>query len=156
MVAMSEGTVNAHRHGAQAQPPQAEIYLHLSRILGRRPTHFDLLDPQPDIAAALHLADCEARLDRALEHHAAQFATKRDPEADQLSESVADLLHFDWVEDRDRREAARRVMKLEQFSVDISARRKRLASRYLREAQSARDRALAAYLKLKVKLPKQN
>lgn len=62
---MSEGTVNALRHGAQAQPLQAEISRHLSRILGRRPTHFDLLDPQPDIAAALHLADCEARRDRA-------------------------------------------------------------------------------------------
>ena len=129
---------------------------HLSRILGRPVSGLDWLAPDPQTLAALRLADCEARLDRALEHHAAQFATQRDPEADRLSESVADLLHFDWVEDRDRREAARRVMKLDQFSVDISARRKRLASRYLREAQSARGRALAAYLKIETKLPKQN
>ena len=128
---------------------------HLARILDRPVSGLDRLARDPQTLAALRLADCEARLDRALEHHAAQFATKRDPEADRLSESVADLLHFDWVEDRDRRDAARRVMKLDQFSENISARRKRLASRYLREAQSARDRALAAYLELNIKLPKQ-
>ena len=146
---------NARTHGAQSRPAEAAVVAHLARILGRPVSGLDRLAPDPQTLAALRLADCEARLDRALEHHAAQFATKRDPEADRLSESVADLLHFDWVEDRDRREAARRVMKLDQFSVDISARRKRLASRYLREAQPARDRALAAYLELNIKLPKQ-
>ena len=80
------------------------------RILGRPVSGARLAGLDPQTLAALRLADSEARLDRALEHHAAQFATKRDPEADRLSESVADLLHFDWVEDRDRREAARRVM----------------------------------------------
>ena len=146
---------NARIHGAQSRPAEAAVVVHLARILGRPVSGLDWLAPDPQTLAALRLADSEARLERALEHHAEQFATQRDPEADRLSESVADLLHFDWVEDRDRREAARRVMKLDQFSVDISARRKRLASRYLREAQSARDRALAAYLELNIKLPKQ-
>lgn len=146
---------NARTHGAQSRPAEGAVVAHLARILGRPLSGLDRLAPDPQTLAALRLADCEARLDRALEHHAAQFATQRDPEADRLSESVADLLHFDWVEDRDRREAARRVMKLDQFSVDISARRKRLASRYLREVQSARDRALAAYFEIKTKSPKQ-
>ena len=147
---------NARTHGAQSRPEEGAVAAHLARILDRPVSGLDRLAPDPQTLAALRLADCEARLDLALEHHAAQFETKRDPEADRLGESVADLLHIDWVEDRDRREAARRIMKLDQFSVDISARRKRLASRYLREAQSARDRALAAYLKIETKLPKQN
>ena len=94
MVAMSEGTANAHRHGAQAQPPQAEIYRHLSRILGRRPTHFDLLDPQPDIAAALHLADCEARLDRAHGHYVKMQAVDRHKEFDHLQDQLDDMVFF--------------------------------------------------------------
>ena len=146
---------NARTHGAQSRPAEGAVVAHLARILGRPLSGLDRLASDAQTLAALRLADCEARLDRALEHHAAQFATQRDPEADRLSESVADLLHFDWVEDRDRREAARRVMKLDQFSVDISARRKRLASRYLREAQSAGDRELVAYLEIETKLPKQ-
>ena len=146
MVAMSEGTANAHRHGAQAQPPQAEIYRHLSRILGRRPTHFDLLDPQPDIAAALHLADCEARLDRAHAHYVKMQAVDRHREFDHLQDQLDDMVFFNWIIDPFKREAAQRIMRLERYSTHYANYEKRLAERYLREAQSKWDRALIDYM----------
>ena len=143
---MSRGAANAHRHGAQAQPPQAEIYRHLSRILGRRPTQFDLLEPQPDIAAALHLADCEARLDRAHAHYVDMQDVHRHKEFDHLQERLDDMVFFNWITDPFKREAAQRIMRLERFSTHYANYEKRLAGRYLREAQSKRDRALLEYM----------
>ena len=112
---MSEGTANAQRHGAQAQPTQAEIYRHLNRILGRRPTHFDLLDPQPDIAAALYLADCEARLDRPHAHYVKMQIVDRHREIDHLQDQLDDMVFFNWITDPFKREAAQRIMRLERY-----------------------------------------
>lgn len=64
---------------------------------------------------------------------------------DQLAPSE-DLLLFDWVADGAKWEAARRIMRLDHFSRHYAGRRKRLASRYLREAQSLRDKALEEFL----------
>ena len=144
---MSERPANALRHGAQSKPSRDDIYFHLERILGRRPTHFDLLDPQPDIAAALHLADCEARLDRAHAHYVKMQAVDRHKEFDHLQDQLDDMVFFTWIKDPFNREAAQRIMRLERYSTHYANYDKRLAGRYLREAQSKRDRALMDYLR---------
>jgi len=144
---MTDRPANAHRHGAQAKPPQSHIYLHLERILGRSPTHFDLLDPHPELAAALHLADCEARLDRAHAHYVAVQEVHRCEDLDHLQDQLDDMVHFTWIDDPLKREAAQRIMRLERYSKYYANHKKRLAGRYLREAQSKRDRALVEYMK---------
>lgn len=144
---MTERQPNALRHGAQACPPQGEIYLHLERILGRRPAQFDLLEPGPELAAAMHLADCEARLDRAHAHYVDMQDVHRHKDFDDLQEQLDDMLNFNWVDDPTKREAAQRIMRLERYSKHYANYEKRLAGRYLREAQSKRDRALLEYMK---------
>lgn len=143
---VTERQANAYRHGAQSRPPKPEIYRYLERILGRKPSHFELLDPQPEIAAALHLADCEARLDRAHAHYIDMQNVERLETFDVLQEQLEDLMYFKWVEDEVTREAARRIMRLEQLSKQYANDQKRLAGRYLREAQSKRDQALLEYM----------
>ena len=65
---MTEGRAAQRRHGAQSRPQRADITLHLEHILGATPDAVELLEPNETIAAALHLAECEARLDRARRH----------------------------------------------------------------------------------------
>ena len=66
--------MNARTHGAQSRPEEGAVAARLARILGRPVSGLDWLAPDPRTLAALRLADSEARLDRALEHHAAQAA----------------------------------------------------------------------------------
>ena len=139
---MSERKANALRHGAQARPSQGDIYLHLERILGHRPAQFDLLEPGPELAAALHLADCEARLDRAHAHYVDMQDVHRHKDFDDLQERLDDMVFFNWITDPFKREAAQRIMRLERYSKHYANYEKRLAERYLREAQFKRDRAL--------------
>ena len=144
---MTERQPNALRHGAQARPPQGDIYLHLERILDHRPAQFDLLEPGPELAAALHLADCEARLDRAHAHYVKMQAVDRHREFDHLQDQLDDMVFFKWIQDPFKREAAQRIMRLERYSTHYANYVKRLAGRYLREAQSKRDRALTEYMR---------
>ena len=62
---------NARRYGVRAAPSSDDVGAHLTRILGRAPLPGELEAPTPRLAAALRLADCEARLDRAHAHYAA-------------------------------------------------------------------------------------
>ena len=110
--------------------------MYLERILGARPRAAELLEPGRDLAAALKLAECEARLDRAHRHD----------DFDHLQENLEDLMYFDWIEDRAKRAAARRIMRLEHVSKRYVNHEKKLAGRYLREAQSRRDRVLEHHL----------
>ena len=143
---MTERRRNALKHGAQARPPRREVLYQLERILGRKPTSPELLDPQLDLLAALQLAECEARLDKAHARYVAVQDLDRHAELDDVQEQLNDLLYFKWIEDDATREAARRIMKVEHLSKSYACHQKRLAGRYLREAQSSRDRALLAYL----------
>ena len=139
---------NARRHGVRAAPSSDDMGAHLTRILGRAPLPGELDAPTPRLAAALRLADCEARLDRAHAHYAAAQPRDRHGDLDHLQEILEDLLYFDWVEDGAKREAAARIMRLEHFSKFYARHDRRLAGRYFGEAQSARDRALEDYLGL--------
>ena len=143
---MIEGRDTMRRHGAQARPAEEDILWHLKRILGARPRAADLLEPGRDLAAALQFAECEARLDRAHRHYAAAQDVHRLEDFDYLQEHLEDLMYFDWIEDGAKREAARRIMRLEHVSKRHANHEKKLAGRYLREAQSRRDRALEHYL----------
>ena len=94
----------------------------MERILGRKPSHFELLDPQPEIAAALHLADCEARLGRAHAHYVDMQNVERLETLEAIQEQLEDLMYFKWVEDETIQEAARRIMRLEQLSKQYAER----------------------------------
>ena len=143
---MTMGRGAQRRHGAQSRPPRADTLMHLERILGTAPDAVALLEPDEATAAALHLADCEARLDRAHRHYAEAQGVHRHADLDHLQDHLEDLMYFNWIEDAAKREAAERVMRLERLSTRYANHGKRLAGRYLREAQSRRDRALEHYL----------
>ena len=65
---------------------------------------------------------------------------------DHLQDHLEDLMYFNWIEGAVNREAVARVMRLERLSTRDANHGKKLAERYLREAQSRRDRALEHYL----------
>ena len=143
---MTERQSNALKHGAQARPPGRDVLFQLEGILGRKPSPLAFLDPDPELLAALRLAECEARLDRAHAHHVEVQDLDRHPELDHIQEHLEDLLYFKWIESDTTREAARRIIQVEHLSASYARHQKRLAGRYLREAQSSRDRAFLAYL----------
>jgi hypothetical protein len=58
------------------------------------------------------------------------------------------LLYFDDILIDTKHEAIRRMFRLEKFDVANVVRRKRLALRYLAEAQSKRDSALRVFVAL--------
>ena len=64
---------------------------------------------------------------------------------DHLRDHLDDLLYFAKAPEV-REEVRLRILRLERASKFYSNQAKRLAGRYLREAQSARDRALGDYL----------
>ena len=119
---------------------------HLAKILGDAAGALDLRSLVPRELAALRLADCEARLDQAHAHYVEVQDRDREPGLDEAMDHLEDLLLFDWVADGAKWEAARRIVRLYHLSRHYAGRRKRLASRYLREAQSRRDKALEEFL----------
>jgi hypothetical protein len=143
---MTEGRDAQRRHGARSRPPRADITLHLEHILGATPGAAELLEPNETIAVAFHLAECETRLDRAHRHYAEAQGVHRHAVLDHPQDHLEDFMYFDWAEDPARREAAARVMRLERLSTRYANHGKKLAGRYLQEAQSRRDRALEHYL----------
>ena len=96
---MIEGRGAQRRHGAQARPPRVDILFHLERILGVVPDAAELLEPNETMAAALELAEREARLDRAHRHYVEAQGAHRHAELDHLQEHLEDYMYFDWVED---------------------------------------------------------
>ena len=64
-----------------------------------------------------------------------------------LQDLVDDLVSFTWIQDPFKREAAQRIMRLERYSTHYANYEKRLAVRYLPEAQSKRDCALIEYMR---------
>ena len=143
---MAERSQNARKHGAQAEPPKSLVLVHLKYILGFTPDAGDLIYPTPKLAAAMHLAACEARLDQAHARYVKVQDTHRDAEFDNLMDGVEDLLYFARLNFREVQEALSRILKMEKFSTFAANREKKLANRYLSEAWSKRSRALQTYL----------
>ena len=146
---------NAVRHGVLAEPKPERVHELLGHILGdaqggRAPTD------SPDSLtgrvlterelAALALADSEARLDTAHAHYVACQPEDVDPDMADCVNVLEEFLYMDDMLDEDKREAIRRIFKVERFDARARASRQRLALRYLKEARARRDRALSAFL----------
>lgn len=146
---------NAVRHGVLAEPDPGRVHELLGHILGDTQGGGALTD-SPDALtgraltarelAALALADSEARLDAAYAHYVACQPKGVDPDMADCVNVLEEFLHMDDMLDEDKREAIRRIFRVERFDARARASRQRLALRYLKEAQARRDRALSAFL----------
>ena len=141
---------NALRHGVLAEPDPERVEDLLGYILGDSQGGAALTD-SPDALtarelAALALADSEARLDAAHAHYVACQPEDVDPDMADCVNVLEEFLYMDDMLDKDKREAIRRIFKVERFDARARASRQRLALRYLKEARAARDRALKAFL----------
>ena len=146
---------NAVRHGVLAEPDPERVKGLLGHILGDAQgggaptgslgalTGRALTDRE---LAALALADSEARLDAAHAHYIACQPEGVDPDMADCVNVLEEFLYMDDMLDEDKREAIRRIFKVERFDARARASRQRLALRYLKEAQAKRDRALSAFL----------
>ena len=145
---MTKSSRNALKHGAQAQPPTSLTLAHLNFMLGYTTIDLDEALASPRLMAALHLASCEARLDQAHAHYVDAQGVHREEDFDNLIDHLEDLLYFVTCDEQLREEVFRRVANMEEASKFYADRRKRLANRYLAEAQSQRRRALKNYLEI--------
>ena len=141
---------NAVRHGVLAEPDPGRVRELLGHILGDNQGGETLTD-NPDALtgrelAALALADSEARLDAAHAHYVACQPEDVDPDMADCVNVLEEFLYMDDMLDEDKREAIRRIFKVERFDARARASRQRLALRYLKEARATRDRALTAFL----------
>ena len=134
-------------HGAQSQPAGGDVAQFLAEILGRVPSHSELANPGRLLSAALRLADAEARLESVYRHYAEAQFQSRNAELDHMQDHLDDLLYFAKSPEI-KAEVRLRILRLERASKFYSNQAKRLAGRYLREAQSSRDRALGDYLEV--------
>jgi len=126
----------------------AAVGAHFRGLTGRRLE--DICDADWDGAtrAALELAAREAHLDRAHAHHVSCQATEIDPDTLTMIGLLEDLLYCDDTLSGTKREAIRRTFRVEKFDAANVLSRKRLALRYLAEAQSKRDSALRVFVAL--------
>ena len=148
---------NAVRHGVLAEPEPGRVRELLRHILGNTQGGGALTD-SPDALtgrllterelAALALADSEARLDAAHAHYVACQPEDADPDMADCVNVLEEFLYMDDMLDVDKREAIRRIFRVERFDARARASRQRLALRYLKEARATRDRALTAFLAL--------
>lgn len=138
---------NARRHGSQSAPDKSLLLVHLKYILGDEPKSIDLQFPTPRLEAAVQLAACEARLDRAHPHYVRTQEVHRNKKIDHLIEGMEDLLYFAKLDGKDIHATLSRITKLESLSTFVSNRNKHLANRYLRESHAQRRRALQVYIK---------
>ena len=146
---MAERSQNARKHGAQAEPPNGLVLVHLKYILGFTPDADDLINPTPKLSAAMHLAACEARLDQASAHYVQmQVNHHRYADLHDLMEGLEYIIHHTRQNFQEVQETVLRILKIEAFSTIAANREKKLANRYLREAWSMRDRALGVYLEI--------
>ena len=119
---------------------------HFRDLTGRRLEEIGDADWDGATRAALELATREAHLDRAQAHHVSCQATEIDPDTLAMIDQLEDLLYCDDTLSDTKREAIRRAFRVEKFDVANVVSRKRLALRYLAEAQSKRDRALRVFV----------
>ena len=146
---MADRSQKARKHGAQAEPPNAHVRVHLKYIFGFTPDPDDLINPTPKLSAAMHLAACEARLDQAYAHYVQmQVKHHRYADLDDLMEGLEYIIHNTHQNFHEVQEAVLRTLKIEAFSTIAANREKKLANRYLREAWSMRGRALETYLEI--------
>ena len=127
----------------------AAVGAHFRGLTGRRIEEIGDADWDGATRAALELATREAHLDRAYAHHVSCQATEIDPDTLAMIDQLEDLLYCDDTLSCTKREAIRRAFRVEKFDVANVVSRKRLALRYLAEAQSKRDRALRVFVALR-------
>ncbi len=140
---------NATRHGVLAALDVAAVGAHFRGLTGRRLEEICDADWDGATRAALELATREAHLDRAHAHHVSCQTTEIDPDMLRLIGALEDLiLYNDDIASDTKREAIRRAFRVEKFDVAYVVSRKRLALRYLAEAQSKRDSALRVFVAL--------
>ena len=139
---------NATRHGVLAALDVEAVGAYFSDLTGRRLEEISDADWDGSTRAALALATREAHLDRAHAHHVSCQTTEIDPDMLELIGHLEGLLYFDDVLIDTKREAIRRMFRVEKFDVANVVSRKRLALRYLAEAQSRRDSALRVFVAL--------
>ncbi|WP_354689779.1 hypothetical protein [Lentibacter algarum] len=132
-----------------SEPDPERVNDLLTNILGDAPTDGALRGAKAFTGrelAALALADCEARLDAAHAHYVACQPEEVDPDLAYCTDMLEDLLYMDDMLDETKREAIRRIFRVERFDTRARVSRQRLALRYLKEARARRDRALSAFL----------
>ena len=140
---------NATSHGVLAALYEAAVGAHFRGLTGRRLEEICDADWDGATRAALELATREAHLDRAHAHHVSCQTTEIDPDMLRLIGALEDLiLYNDDIASDTKREAIRRAFRVEKFDVANVVSRKRLALRYLAEAQSKRDGALRVFVAL--------
>ena len=141
---------NAVRHGVLAEPDPARALELLGHILGNTKIGEKLANRQQPLTerelAALALADSEARLDAAHAHYVACQPEDVDPDMANCINMLEDLLYMDDMLNETKREAIRRIFRVERFDARARASRQRLALRYLKEARAKRDRALSDFI----------
>lgn len=150
MSTRADSARNAVRHGVLAEPDPKRVKDLLGHILGDTQGGGALTE-SPEVLtgrelAALALADSEARLDAAHAHYVACQPEDVDPDMADCVNVLEEFLYIDDMLDEDKREAIRRIFKVERFDARARASRQRLALRYLKEARARRDRALSAFL----------
>ena len=138
----------ATRHGVLAALDAAAVGAHFRDLTGWCLEEIGDADWGGATRAALELATREAHLDRAHAHHVSCQTTETDPDTLTMIGLLEDLLHCDDTLSDTKREAIRRAFRVEKFDVANVVSRKRLALRYLAEAQSKRDRALRVFMAL--------
>ena len=143
MSARPASTKNARRHGVLSEPDPERVNDILTNILGDVPSGGAFTGRE---LAALALADSEARLDAAHAHYVACQPEGVDPDMRKLSNMLEDFLYMEDMLDETKREAIRRIFRVERFDTRARVSRQRLALRYMKEARARRDRALAAFL----------
>ncbi|MGB4114734.1 MAG: hypothetical protein WBK15_17020 [Yoonia sp.] len=126
----------------------AAVGAHFRGLTGRRLEEICDADWDGATRAALELATREAHLDRAHAHHVSCQTTEIDPDTLAMIDQLEDLLYCDDTLSDTKREAIRRAFRVEKFDLANVVSRKRLALRYLAEAQSKRDGALRVFVAL--------
>ena len=132
-----------------SEPDPERVNDLLSNILGHAPNDLAFTGAESFTGrelAALALADSEARLDAAHAHYVACQPEEVDPDLAYCADMLEDLLYMDDMPDETKREAIRRIFRVERFDTRARVSRQRLALRYLKEAHARRDRALSAFL----------
>ena len=140
---------NATRHGVLAALDVEAVGAHFRDLTGRRLEEICDADWDGSTRAALALATREAHLDRAHAHHVSCQTTEIDPDTLTIIGLLEDLiLYNEDIASDTKREAIRRMFRVEKFDAANVVSRKRLALRYLAEAQSKRDSALRVFVAL--------
>lgn len=113
MWAMLERSQNVRKHGAQAEPSQFLVLLHLKYILGFILDAGDLICTTPKLSAAMHLAACDARLDQAHADYLTVQITYRHVDHDDLMDGVDDQLYHGCTILGEVQETVSRILKIE-------------------------------------------